>query len=136
MRPGGTLVDWRSKLTSKVDEPVQLDGDPQHAGFHFRADQEVAATTKAETYYLRPDGKGRPGETRNWDPKTKQGPVNLPWDAMSFVVGGKRYTAARDHWVARLPTAEEAAAVWLPPKRPRYATGCRCSPLQGICPRD
>ena len=93
VRPGGTLVDWRSKLTSKVDEPVQLDGDPQHAGFHFRADQEVAATTKAETYYLRPDGKGRPGETRNWDPKTKQGPVNLPWDAMSFVVGGKRYTA-------------------------------------------
>jgi hypothetical protein len=35
---------------------------------------------------------GKKGETRNWDPKTKKGPVNLPWDAKSFVVGGKRYT--------------------------------------------
>jgi hypothetical protein len=90
--PGGTLIDWTSVLTT--DRPkVRLDGDPQHAGFHFRAAQDVAQKTKKETYYLRPDGKGELGETRNWDPKSKKGPVNLPWDAMSFVVGGKRYTA-------------------------------------------
>jgi Methane oxygenase PmoA len=41
---------------------------------------------------------GKKGETRNWDPKTKEGPVNLPWDAMSFVVEGKRYTVLNlDH---------------------------------------
>jgi hypothetical protein len=92
---GGTLIDFASVL--KTDRPsVKLDGDPQHAGFHFRAAQEVAKTTAKETYYLRPDGKGKPGETRNWDAK-KADPktVNLPWDAASFVVGGKRYTVLR-----------------------------------------
>jgi len=88
----GVLVDWSSKLTSKVDVPVKLDGDPQHAGFHFRADNEVNEKSKKETYYVRPDGPGKRGETRNWEPKTKKGPVNLPWDAMSFVLGDKRYT--------------------------------------------
>jgi hypothetical protein len=92
--PGGTLIDFASVLTTTLPK-VRLDGDPQHAGFHFRAAMEVAKTGKQNTYYLRPDGKGKVGETRNWDPKTKQGPVNLPWDAMSFVVGGKRYTVLR-----------------------------------------
>lgn len=93
--PGGTLIDFASVL--KTDLPrVKLDGDPQHAGFHFRAANEVAKKTPKETYYLRPDGKGKPGETRNWeakgaDPKT----VNLPWDAVSFVLDGKRYTVLR-----------------------------------------
>lgn len=91
--PGGQLVEFASRLTSKVGD-VRLDGDPQHAGFHFRADDEVASRTNKLTYYLRPDGKGQPGETRNWeaqarDPKT----VNLPWNAMSFVLGEQRYTA-------------------------------------------
>ena len=49
---------------------------------------------KVQTIYIRPDGVGKPDETRNWDPKTKKGPVNLPWDAMSFVLDDKRYTAA------------------------------------------
>ncbi len=99
---GGTLIDFVS--TVKTDLPkVHLDGDPQHAGFHFRANQEVAKNQKdvpgvkgklnTDTYYLRQDGKGKGGETRNWDPKSKQGPVDLEWNAMSFVVGGKRYTS-------------------------------------------
>jgi hypothetical protein len=93
--PGGTLIDFASVLTT--DRPkVRLDGDPQHAGFHFRANMEVSKNGKANTYYLRPDGKGNPGETRNWDAKTRDPKtVNLPWDAMSFVVGGKRYTVLR-----------------------------------------
>src|SRR5205823_5762922 len=32
--------------------------------------------------------------TRNWDPKTKKGPVDMPWNAMCFGLGGKRYTVA------------------------------------------
>ena len=86
---GGTLIDWASTLTTELPK-VTLDGDPQHAGFHFRAAQEVAKSTAKQTYYLRPDGKDEPGKTKNW-PGNKDH-VNLPWDAMSFVVGGKRFT--------------------------------------------
>lgn len=90
--PGGTLIEFASVVTTKLPK-VTLDGDPQHAGFHFRAAMETATKYAKETYYLRPDGKDSPGKTRNWDPKTKQGPVNLPWNAMSFKVADKRYTA-------------------------------------------
>jgi len=91
--PGGTLVEFASRLKT-TDGTVKLAGDPQHAGFQFRARNDVADKTAKQTYYLRPDGKGKPGETRNWDPKTKKGPVNLPWNAMSFVLNDKRYTVA------------------------------------------
>ena len=91
--PGGQLVEFASRLSISAD-PVKLDGDPQHAGLHFRADNEVFAKTSGQTIFVRPDGAGKPGETRNWDPKTRQGPVNLPWDAMSFVLRSKRYTVA------------------------------------------
>jgi hypothetical protein len=92
---GGTLIDFESLLTTKLPK-VRLDGDPQHAGFHFRATQEVSKATAKQTYYLRPDGQDKPGATRNWDPK-KADPktVNLPWNAMSFVTNGKRYTTLR-----------------------------------------
>jgi hypothetical protein len=88
--PGGTLIDFSSRVQT-TGGPVKLDGDPQHAGFHFRASNEVSARTKGETYYLRPDGKGKPGETRNWPAQKEH--VDLAWNAMSFVVGGQRYTA-------------------------------------------
>jgi hypothetical protein len=91
--PGGTLIEFATRLKS-TGGTVKLEGDPQHAGFQFRAANEVARKTAKQTYYLRPDGKGKPGETRNWEPKTKMGPVNLPWDALSFVLGDKRYTVA------------------------------------------
>ena len=88
---GGTLIEFASRVTTTGGE-VKLDGDPQHAGFHFRASNEVSDKTKKETYYLRPDGKGKAGETRNW-PAQKQH-VDLDWNVMSFVVGGQRYSAA------------------------------------------
>ena len=93
--PGGTLLDWSTELSTEL-ESVKLDGDPQHAGFHFRATQEVSKTTAKQTYYLRPDGKGKEGETRNWDAKGKDPKtVDLPWNAMSFVTNEKRYTVLR-----------------------------------------
>ena len=91
--PGGNLIEFASRLNT-TGGPVKWDGDPQHAGVHFRADNEVFAKTSEQTIYVRPDGTGKPGETRNWDPRTRQGPVNLPWDAMSFVLRSKRYTVA------------------------------------------
>ncbi len=92
---GGTQIDWSTVLTTQLPK-VRLDGDPQHAGFHFRATQEVSKSTAKQTYYLRPDGKGKEGETRNWDAKGRDAKtVNLPWNAMSFVTNGKRFTALR-----------------------------------------
>jgi hypothetical protein len=88
--PDGRMIDFASVVRT-VDGPIQLDGDPQHAGFHFRAAQEVAAGDQKRTYYLRPDGKGGPGETRNWPGQAEH--VDLPWNAMSFVVADQRYTA-------------------------------------------
>jgi hypothetical protein len=96
--PGGTLVEFASRLKT-TGGTVKLDGDPQHSGFHFRAAQEVAAhaldkTKKPETIYIRPDGEDKPGATRNWEKGKDETHKNLPWDAMSFVLGDKRYTAA------------------------------------------
>jgi len=87
----GTVIDFASRL--EAESPVKLDGDPQHAGVHFRAANEVAEATKGETYYLRPDGKAEPGQFRNW-PQDKAY-VDAPWHAASFVVGGQRYTVLR-----------------------------------------
>jgi hypothetical protein len=89
--PRGTVIDFASRLVAAT--PVALDGDPQHAGVHFRASNEVHETTKGETYFLRPDGHAEPGVFRNWpDDKAY---VNAPWHAASFVVGGQRYTVLR-----------------------------------------
>ncbi|NQU25645.1 MAG: PmoA family protein [Candidatus Nealsonbacteria bacterium] len=88
--PGGQMVEFASRLASNGGT-VKVDGDPQHAGFQFRAAQDVAEGDQKATYYLRPDGKGEPGETRNW-PGNKDF-VNLPFNAMSFVIEGTRYTA-------------------------------------------
>ncbi|NBO90793.1 MAG: hypothetical protein EBV06_00525 [Planctomycetia bacterium] len=89
--PGGTLIEFTSRLTP-TEADVKLDGDPQHAGFHFRASNEVNDKTKNETIYIRPDGVGKPGTETNWPSNKKH--INLPWLAMSFVVGGQRYTSA------------------------------------------
>lgn len=89
---GGTMIDFASRLTSTVGK-VKLDGDPQHAGFQFRAAQEVPDKTAKQTYYLRPDGKGEPEKFRNWDDKTRDpATVNLPWLGLAFVLGDQRYS--------------------------------------------
>ncbi|MCC6493881.1 MAG: PmoA family protein [Pirellulales bacterium] len=93
----GWLIDFASHLETADDQPIHLDGDPQHAGFHFRASQEVPDKTAKQTYYLRPDGKGQPGETRNWDHEHPESPdnaknENLLWKGMSIVLGDKRFT--------------------------------------------
>jgi len=87
---GGTLLELATHLTSRVGR-VRLDGDPQHAGFQFRASQHVPDKTAAQTYYVRPDGRGEPGKFRNW-PENRDH-VNLPWHALAFVVEDQRFTA-------------------------------------------
>src|SRR5207247_2519955 len=89
--PTGTLIDFASRLRTTGGR-VKLDGDPQHAGVQFRADDEVAKATSKQTVFVRPDGVGQPGVEWNWPQQKDQ--VNLPWKAMSFVLGGQRYTVA------------------------------------------
>src|SRR5262245_12607654 len=91
--PGGHLIEFASRLRSASGR-ARIDGDPQHAGFQFRAHNDVDAYTTNQTIFIRPDGVGKPAETHNWDPQTRQGPVNMPWNAMSFVLGTNRYTVA------------------------------------------
>ncbi len=91
--PGGHLIEFASRLRSTAGL-VRLDGDPQHAGFQFRVHNDVDVYTTNQTIFVRPDGLGKPGEARNWDPQTRMGPVDMPWNAMSFVLGEKRYTVA------------------------------------------
>jgi len=88
--PGGTLIDFESRVTP-VKGTMKVGGDPQHAGFHFRADNEVDKN-KAQTVYVRPDGVGEAGKERNYP--ADKAMVNLPWNGMSFVLGEKRYTTA------------------------------------------
>jgi hypothetical protein len=96
---GQLIVDFRSTLSTRFPEVV-CDGDAQHAGFQFRAHNEVADSTAAQTYYLRPDGMAAPGATRNPanDPSADRPEdalcMNEPFKGMSFVVGGARYTVA------------------------------------------
>jgi hypothetical protein len=89
---GGTMIDFASRLSTTLPL-VKLDGDPQHAGFQFRASQEVPDATKELTYYIRPDGIGKPGEFRNWPDDPSH--IDLPWHAMAFMIGGQRYTCCR-----------------------------------------
>ena len=74
------LLDFKSEVTPKAGD-VLLNGDPEHAGFQFRAHNDVAdgpAGIKAK-YLFHADGV---------DPKTD---LDLPWVAMSFGLNGKRY---------------------------------------------
>ena len=89
------VVKFSSTLTPDVPK-VTVDGDPQHAGFQFRASNEVAEKTAKQTYYIRPKtGKAEPGTTINWSAKNDtEATRDLPWKAMSFVVGGNRFTTA------------------------------------------
>jgi hypothetical protein len=99
----GWLFDFRSHVETADGQPFRVDGDPQHAGFHFRAAPETLENLEPQEnaakqiYYLRPDGKGAIGETRNWDKEHPDAPdnaksVDRPWDAMSFVLHDRRYT--------------------------------------------
>ena len=93
----GWQIDFSSHLETADGKPIRLDGDPQHAGFQFRATQRVPDETADQTYYVRTDGIGKPGDYRNWGDKANS-PTddkeceNRPWNALSFVVDKQRYT--------------------------------------------
>lgn len=72
---GRTLMDFAFELASGGGD-VQLDGDPQHAGFHFRA------VDGAKTTYTRPaSAKDKGGDV--W--------TDMPWCVGTFAVEGVPY---------------------------------------------
>jgi hypothetical protein len=81
LEPGKLQLDFAFELTAP-NGPVQLNGDPQHAGFHYRAAEEVERHEK-DTRYLRPQGA-----------QDKKGDVwaECPWVVCDFTVEGKRYS--------------------------------------------
>ncbi|MEO1999081.1 MAG: DUF6807 family protein [Planctomycetaceae bacterium] len=88
--PPGWQIDWRTKLESRRGN-ITLQGDRQHAGFQFRAAQEVAAAKGAR--YIRPVGFPEQSEAfQVGDKDTPPKHVDLDWLAMTFQVQGKRYT--------------------------------------------
>ena len=86
----GTQIDFASTLVTLAGK-VRLAGDPQHAGFQFRASQDVPDKTKDQTYYIRPDGKAEPGDFRNWsanpnETEINKQHINLPWNAVCITL--------------------------------------------------
>lgn len=82
-------IDWASTLSSKRGE-ITLDGDRQHAGFQFRADQPVAEANSAT--FLRPAGfPEQPEAFEVEDSADPNGHINLGWLAMSYELNGQRF---------------------------------------------
>ncbi len=79
--PGLLLIDFHTRLKAALGE-VFLNGDPEHAGFQFRAHNDVAegdATVKA-VYHFDRDGV---------DAKKD---FDLPWAGMNYGLYGQRFS--------------------------------------------
>ncbi len=87
------IVDFESLLTPAVPS-LHLDGDPQHAGFHFRAHNDVNEESQNATYFIRPgSGIGQRGIAINWSAKSdNEMTCDLPWKAMCFTLGKSLFT--------------------------------------------
>lgn len=87
------VVDFDSTLKPLVPE-LTVDGDPQHAGFQYRAHNDVAEKTAKQTVYTRPEtGEAKPGQTINWSDKNDTLKTrDLPWKVMSYVLDGKTWS--------------------------------------------
>lgn len=86
----GWQIDWSSVLESRRGT-ITLDGDRQHAGFQFRADQPVAEAKSGR--YIRPAGfPEQPDAVQVDDRKDPMGHINLNWFALSYPLGDNKYT--------------------------------------------
>jgi len=83
------IVDFQSTLNT-VNGPVRLDGDRQHAGVQFRAAQYVADHSD-QTAFIRPANLSHIGPNEEIEGEDM---MDLPWNAMHFVVDERPYTVA------------------------------------------
>lgn len=98
--PAVLLLDFHTRLTAARGD-VYLDGDPEHAGLQYRPHNEVAERAAAiakEAKAARKGGaKPKPHPDRTIYLFHKQGirprkDHDLPWAAMSYVLGQQRYS--------------------------------------------
>jgi putative membrane-bound dehydrogenase-like protein len=77
--PGRLIIDFTSKLTAPDGDAV-LDGDPEHAGIHFRPADTV---DRAKTVYLYPQANAQPHKD-----------LDYPWVGATFTLKdtGKTYS--------------------------------------------
>lgn len=75
------ILDFKTELKAANGE-VKLDGDPEHAGFQYRAHNDVATgpTENKAKYLFDKDGLDLKKDT------------DLPWVAMSYGLNGNRYS--------------------------------------------
>jgi hypothetical protein len=74
--PAHVLIDFASKISPVGD--VELNGDPEHAGIHFRPAQEV---DPKQTSYLYPIEGAKPHADRDY-----------PWVGETFSLNGNKYS--------------------------------------------
>ena len=79
-------IDWMTTLKSERGDIV-LDGDRQHAGFQFRADNAVAESNGAT--YLRPEGF--PQQDAAFQVGKGDKHIDLGWFAMTYELDKQRY---------------------------------------------
>ncbi len=75
--PGRITVDCTFKITAIAGDVV-LDGDPEHAGIHYRPANELTTT---ETLYYYPVEKPAPHKD-----------LDYPWVGMTYTLAGKQYS--------------------------------------------
>ena len=75
--PGYALIDFSSKLSAPRGD-VKLDGDPEHAGIHFRPVDDL---DKKVTSYVFPSEKPSPHKDTDY-----------PWAGGVFGIAGKTYS--------------------------------------------
>jgi hypothetical protein len=92
------LMDFRSKLTATAGD-LTLDGNVEHAGFHYRAHNDVAVACGAvggsQTADKAPDEQKTQYEFNADGIKAGQKLNNnkdLPWATLCYFLRGKRYT--------------------------------------------
>jgi hypothetical protein len=90
-KPSVWVLDVSSRLESRRGT-ITLDGDRQHAGLQFRADQPVADAKG--TRYIRPAAFPQKPEAIEVGEKEPLQHVNLGWFAGTFELEGRRYTVA------------------------------------------
>lgn len=83
---GRLYLDWALTIASNSGDSVRLDGDPQHAGFQFRADSSIK-----EFAYLGPADKTGTGDV--WTMKNANS-----WAVNQFEAKGHKYAVMQmDH---------------------------------------
>lgn len=81
-------IDWSTRLFSERGDIV-LEGDRQHAGFQYRAAQQVAEESSAK--YVRPEGFPQQADAYQVDDSgNPPRHIDLNWFAMSYPVGGEQ----------------------------------------------